>query len=110
MAGKQRRTFTARSKCEAVLSVWAERRKPSEMCKQLGITWASLNHWQNQALAAMLKALEPRTRTEEQRPASLGPNLEKLLEKTERRANRLNKLERRLEKIQESGQNTPKES
>ena len=104
---KQRRTFSARSKCEAVLSVWAERRKPSEMCKEMGITWASLKHWQHQAMTAMLTALEPRTRTEEQRPAPLSPNLEKLLERTQRRTNRLNKLEKRLEKIQESGQNAP---
>jgi len=47
---RQRRVFNARTKCEAVLSIWSERRKPGEVCGELGIKWASLNSWQNQAL------------------------------------------------------------
>ena len=101
---REKRSFPAKEKCEAVLSVWAERRKPSEVCRELGIKWASLNAWQNQSLAAMLSALAPKGDKDQERGPALGPKLERLLEKTEQRVNRFSKLEKRLEKIQESGQ------
>ena len=78
---KQRLVLPARVKCEAVLSVWAERRKPSEVCRELGIKWATLNGWQNRALAAMISALEPREAQEQERTPALGPKLVRLLKK-----------------------------
>ena len=95
-----RRTFTGREKSEAVLAVWAERRKPSELCRELGINYAMLLGWQRQGLAAMMRALEPKTKSEEQRGPALGPKLEKLLERTSQRVGKISKLEQRLEKIQ----------
>ena len=97
---KERRVFPAKVKCEAVLAVWTERRKPSEICRELGINWASLNGWQNRALGAMLSALEPRMSKEEERGPALGPKLERLLERTSLRAGKISKLEQRLAKIQ----------
>ena len=41
-SAKERRAFPARVKCEAVLSVWAERRRPLEVCRELGIPWQQL--------------------------------------------------------------------
>ena len=99
---QERRVFSAEEKCEAVLSLWSERRKPSEICRELGIQWANLNQWQDKALSAMLEALKPRTRRDAERGPALGPKLEKLLKKATQRQLKLSKLERRLEKIQES--------
>lgn len=98
----ERRVFPAKIKCEAVLSVWAERRKPSEVCGELGIPWQQLQSWQRQALEAMMERLRPRQEAEQRGPA-LGARVEKLLAKTERRVNRQNKLEKRLETIQKAG-------
>ena len=95
-----RRSFTAREKSEAVLAVWSERRKPSELCRELGINYAMLLGWQRQGLEAMMRALEPRTKSAEQKGAALGPKLEKLLERTSQRVQKVSKLEQRLEQIQ----------
>jgi len=95
-----RRTFTGREKSEAVLAVWSERRKPSEVCRQMGIHYTMLLGWQRQGLEAMMRALEPRTKSEEERGPALGPKLEKLLERTGQRVGKFSKLEQRLEKIQ----------
>ena len=98
---KERRFLSAREKMEAVLSVWSERRKPTEVCKELGVQWTSLSHWQDRAMAAMMEALEPRTRKEEDRGPALSPRMEKLLARTEKRTARLSKFEKRLERIQQ---------
>lgn len=63
---RPRRIFPAKVKCEAVLAVWAERRTPSEICRDLGIPWQQLQSWQSQAMAAMMASLEPRTEEPEQ--------------------------------------------
>ena len=95
-----RRTFTGREKSEAVLAVWSERRKSSEVCRELGINYAMLQGWQRQGLEGMMRALEPRTKTEAERGPALGPKIEKLLERTSQRVQKVSKLEQRLEKIQ----------
>src|SRR5208337_3279734 len=41
---------TAEEKCRAVLSVWTERRKPGEVCQELGVAWSLLNQWQERAM------------------------------------------------------------
>ena len=97
----ERAHYSAREKCQAVLAIWAERRKPSEVCQELGIKWIQLNQWQDQAMEGMLKALEPRMRTEEEKGPALGPKLQQLLErKAVARAGKLARLEMRLARIQ----------
>ena len=93
--------FTGKQKCEAVLATWSERRKPAEVCRELGIKWMQLHQWQSKALSAMMEALEPRGKTEEPQAPALSPKLERLLEKTSQQMSKVSKLEKRLEKIQE---------
>ena len=99
-----RRTFTGRQKSEAVLSVWSARRKPAEVCRNLQINYARLQHWQKRALEAMLEALEPKRAEERPQGPALGANLEKLLDRASQRVTKLSKLEQRLEKIQKETQ------
>ena len=97
-------TLNALERCRAVLSIWAERRKPSQVCRELSIQMAMLNHWQQRALEGMLQALEPRTKLAQ--GAALSPRLQSLLERKqqtlEKRQVRSLKLETRLSSIQDT--------
>lgn len=103
---EKRRTlqnFGAMEKCQAVLSVWTERRKPAEICQELSIPWMLLSQWQKRALEGMLQALEPRVHLD--KGPALSPRLQAMLEK--RRLSLLSntaqgKLENRLSKAQET--------
>jgi len=75
-------SIPAMEKCRAVLSVWTERRKPAAVCRDLGIKWTILMHWQNRALEGMLQALEPRRNLEQ--GAALSPRLLALMEHREK--------------------------
>jgi len=91
-------SIPAAEKCRAVLSVWTEKRKPAAVCRDLGVKWTILMHWQNRALEGMLQALEPRVRLEE--GPCLSPRLQALLrrkreEPSERLARRLDGVARR---------------
>ena len=100
---RARIVHSASEKCRAVLSLWAERRKPLELCREMGIQWMRLNQWQDRALEGMLKALEPKIRTDAPRPAELGEKLQRLFEKkTGQQPDKLGKLSERLAKIQET--------
>ena len=93
--------YGAAEKCRAVLSVWTEKRKPGEVCRELDIPYMVLSHWQNRALEGMLQALEPRVRLD--RGPALSPRLQALLEKRSsvigtRKAS--GRLEERLARIQ----------
>ena len=102
--------YSAEQKCQAVLSVWSERRKASQVSKELGIRGALLTHWQERAMEAMLKALEPKSQSGEQLPA-LGARLEKLLlRRVLKRGGKIAKLGQRLEKIQQQTKPTVKSS
>lgn len=102
--------YSAQEKCQAVLSVWSERRKASQVCKELGIQGTLLTHWQERAMEAMLRALEPKTQSGQQLPA-LGPRLEKLLlKRVLKREGKIAKLGQRLEKIQQQSKPTGKPS
>ena len=68
--------LSALDRTKAVLSVWAERRKPSEICRSLNVKWAQLRNWEDRALQGMLQALAPRRRREQAPPLS---DLERLL-------------------------------
>jgi transposase-like protein len=88
---------TPEEKCRAVLSVWTERRKPGEVCRELGVAWGILKQWQDRAMEGMLLALQPRVPVE--RGVALGPRLAVLLEKKSQ-AGMMKGLDKRLKKLQ----------
>jgi transposase-like protein len=90
---------TAEEKCRAVLSIWTERRKPGEVCRELGVTWNLLNQWQDQAMEGMLLALQPRVSVD--KGVALNPRLAVLLERKSK-GGEMSGLERRLARLQGS--------
>jgi transposase-like protein len=95
--GRKTSVHTAEEKCRAVLSVWTERRKPGEVCRELGVAWAILSHWQARAMEGMLSALQPRVQAE--KAVALSPRLAVLLEQRSR-AGSIKGLDRRLARLQ----------
>lgn len=90
----------AQQRVQAVLSIWAERRRPMEVCQELAITLKVLSQWETRALSGMLKALEAPTRREP--GPALSPKLERLLARQAlQQKGRMAKLEKRLAKLQE---------
>jgi transposase-like protein len=87
---------TAEEKCRAVLSVWTERRKPGEVCRELGVAWGILKQWEDRAMEGMLLALQPRVPVE--RGVALSPRLAVLLKKSQ--AGMMRGLDKRLKKLQ----------
>jgi transposase-like protein len=94
--GRRRGGPTAEEKCRAVLSVWTERRKPGEVCRELGVAWGVLQQWQDRAMEGMLMALQPRVQVE--RGVALSPRLAVLLKKSQ--AGMMRGLDQRLKKLQ----------
>jgi transposase-like protein len=90
---------TAAEKCRAVLAVWTERRKPGEVCRELGVAWGILQQWQDRAMEGMLMALQPRVQAE--RKVALSPRLLVLLEKKSQ-AGVMKGLDKRLKRLQRS--------
>ena len=72
-------TYGAMEKCRAVLSIWTERRRPGEVCRELQVPWMVLAQWQKRAMEGMLQSLEPRVRLE--KGPALSPRLQSMLEK-----------------------------
>lgn len=103
--GRRGMGHTAEEKCQAVLTLWTERRKPGEVCRDLGVAWGILKQWQDRAMEGMLMALQPRVRVE--RGVALSPRLAILLEKKSQ-AGMMKGLEKRLRKLQGS-QRAPQE-
>jgi len=87
---------TAEEKCRAVLLVWTERRKPGEVCRELGVDWGMLKQWQDRAMEGMLLALQPRVQVE--RGVALSPRLAVLLKKSQ--AGMMKRLAKRLKRLQ----------
>ena len=99
-AKKEPLPYNAQQRVQAVLSIWTERRRPSEVCQELAIRPAVLSHWEKRALTAMVKALESQTRLEP--GPALSPKLERLLARQAlQQKGRMAKLEKRLVKLQE---------
>jgi transposase-like protein len=99
MEEKRRRRVlghTSEEKCRAVLSVWTERRKPGEVCQELGVDWGILQQWQDRAMEGMLLALQPRLPVE--RGLALSPRLAVLLKRSQ--AGVMKRLDKRLKKLQ----------
>jgi transposase-like protein len=87
---------TPEEKCRAVLLVWTERRKPGEVCRELGVDWGMLKQWQDRAMEGMLMALQPRVQVE--RGVALSPRLAVLLKRSQ--AGMMKRLDKRLRKVQ----------
>jgi transposase-like protein len=99
MEEKRRRRVwghTPEEKCRAVLLVWTERRKPGEVCRELGVDWGVLQQWQDRAMEGMLLALQPRLPVE--RGVALSPRLAVLLKRSQ--AGMMKRLDKRLKKLQ----------
>ena len=102
LGGEERRRrkglgHTAQEKCQAVLALWTERRKPGEVCREMGVAWSVLQQWQDRAMEGMLLALQPRVQVE--RGVALSPRLAVLLEKKSQ-TELMRGLDRRLKKLQ----------
>ena len=95
--GRKVSRHTAEEKCRVVLSVWTERRKPGQVCRELGITWNLLTQWQDLAMEGMLLALQPRI--SEEKEVALNPRLAVLLERKSK-GGAMKGLERRLARLQ----------
>ena len=105
-----KRSFPAKQKCEAVLAVWSERRKPSEICRELEIPWQLLTNWQDTAIKGMMQALDPKRSPDGHRLAPVSPRVEKLLEKADVALSRRSRAEARLASIQKTVQAKKSES
>jgi len=98
----------AMEKCRAVLSIWTERRKPGQVCRELQVPWMVLSQWQKRAMEGMLQALEPRVSLGE--GAALSPRLQAMLEKKRlsiMTSTAQNRLEKTLFKAQEAKKPEP---
>jgi len=98
----------AMEKCKAVLSVWTERRRPAEVCRELSVPWMVLSQWQKRAMEGMLQALEPRVSLD--RGPALSPRLLTMLEKKRlslMTSTAQNRLEKTLFKAQEAKKPEP---
>ncbi len=89
-------SYSAQEKAQAVLSVWTERCKAAELCRQLKINWLTFDQWQQRAMEGMLQALEPRVNLA--KGQALSPRLLALLQKRQTAAQH-RKLAQRLEQI-----------
>jgi hypothetical protein len=78
-AKRERVVHSAREKAQAVLAWWTERRRPSEICREMKITGTVLSQWQERAMEGILAALEPRTRTAQEQKPALPAKVERLL-------------------------------
>ena len=87
---------SAPDKVQAVLAVWTERCKPSEVCRQLNINQPTLSQWQQRAMEGMLQALESRVNLAGGQ--ALSPRLQALLQRRQRLIT-ATRLTSRLEQI-----------
>ena len=99
-------TWSAAQRVEAVLKIWSERGTPSQICREMNITWTILNHWQQRAMEGMLQALEPGVRLD--KGQTLSPRLQELIRKRsaipkEKLAARLRRLEKKEQQRQTGG-------
>ena len=105
---KERTVYNASQRVQAVLSVWTERRRPVEVCRELNITSALLADWQQRAMQGMLQALQPRQSLELDRGPALTAKLEQLLNRqAQAQQTRLAKLEKRLARFQPEAVGSP---
>jgi transposase-like protein len=89
---------TASEKAQAVLAIWTERVKTTEVMKTMGVTYMMLQQWQERAMEGMLQALEPRVNLAD--GAVLSPRIRALLDKRQQQVGK-EKLTKRLAELQE---------
>ena len=89
---------TASEKAQAVLAIWTERVKTTEVMKTMGVTYMMLQQWQERAMEGMLQALEPRVNLAD--GAVLSPRIRALLDKRQQQIGK-EKLSKRLAELQE---------
>ena len=89
---------TASEKAQAVLAIWTERVKTAEVMKTMGVTYLTLQQWQERAMEGMLQALEPRVNLAD--GAVLSPRIRALLDKRQQQVGK-EKLSKRLAELQE---------
>ena len=78
---RRTRTYSAKEKSQAVLSLWSGRRSAASLMKAMDVPWALLNNWEKRAMTGMLSALDPTW----QKPAqdhALPPRVERLMQQT----------------------------
>jgi transposase-like protein len=90
-------SYSAQDKAQAILRVWTDRCKPSEVCRELKVNWTTFQQWQQRAMEGMLQALEPRVNLA--RGQALSPRLQALLLKRQATTT-TRKIAERLEQIQ----------
>jgi transposase-like protein len=91
-------SHTAAEKAQAVLAIWTERVKTSEVMKTLGVQYMTIQQWQDRAMEGMLQALEPRVNLAN--GSALSPRIRALLEKRQQQIGK-EKLTQRLAELQE---------
>ena len=89
---------TAAEKAQAVLAIWTERVKTAQVMKTMGVTYLTLQQWQERAMEGMLQALEPRVNLAD--GAVLSPRIRALLDKRQQQVGK-EKLTQRLAQLQE---------
>ena len=84
MKTQEQERYNASEKCRAVLAAWTERKKASELCREMGVSAALFSQWQDRALSGILEALEPRgTKDGPEKPA-LPAQIRRLLDRKSR--------------------------
>ena len=96
--------YSAQEKAQAILTVWTERCKPAEVCRQMKVNWITFNQWQQRAMEGMLQALESRVNLT--KGEALSPRLQALLQYRQRSVT-AGKLTSRLEQINKLANPTP---
>ena len=99
----ERKSYTVAEKCEAVLSIWSERRTMTEVSEELQVSYPVVQKWQNLAMESMIEALAPVSQQNQELPPALSPRLRKMLSRRitpQLPAPRSGRLEERLKKIQ----------
>lgn len=88
---------SAEEKAQAVLAIWTDRVKTAEVMRSLGVTYMTLQQWQERAMEGMLQALEPRANLAN--GAALPPRLRALLRRRQEAMGE-DRIKARLERLQ----------
>lgn len=89
---------TAEERAQAVLAIWTDRVKIVEVVRMMGVTYSTLNQWQERAMEGMLQALEPRVNLAN--GAALSPRIRALLDRKQQQASQ-GRIMRRLTELAE---------
>jgi hypothetical protein len=90
-------SYPASEKVQAVLAVWTDRCKATDVCRQLKINFMTFQHWQRRAMEGMLQALESRVNLSQGQV--LSPRLQALLSNRQKQIS-TRRINNRLEQIQ----------